>query len=433
MSNGAPDMVMQETSEGGLHIFRRECRCPNSIPAELLFVVRQMDILAEYLLDVLAEVSLEDHLLCHIVGFDNRNVELTLHDAGDDRFTGADISRQADDLRVFCQFALLFLWVSWVVQSVKYSTSFYRKSNSGNYFSMKFVIILTMEDISQEIIELEARMNEADFWNDKDKAQETIKRIKELKDKRDGVSTLDKGGAIMSILAGAGGDDSEDFARMLFEMYDAYFKRQGYSYTTLHDNRNDHGGFRNITIEISGKSVYGNLKNESGVHRLVRISPFNAQAKRHTSFAMVEVLPIIPEVERKTISPDEIRIETSKASGPGGQNVNKRETAVRVIHIPTNISVHVATERQQEQNRQKALEVLAAKLYKLDEEKRKAEIEGRQISKTTEIEWGNQIRSYVLHPYKMVKDHRTDFETSNVEAVLEKGEIEGFIEAEKSL
>lgn len=290
-----------------------------------------------------------------------------------------------------------------------------------------------MLDINQEITELEAQMNNLDFWNDKEKAQNVIRLIKELKDKRDGVNSLDKGGAIMSILAGAGGDDSEDFARMLFEMYDAYFKRQGFSYFVLHDNKNDHGGFRNLTIEISGKNVYGLLKNESGVHRLVRISPFNAQAKRHTSFAMVEVLPIIPEVERKDIPPEEIRIETSKSSGPGGQNVNKRETAVRVIHIPTNIAVSVATERQQEQNKQKALEVLSAKLFKLEEEKRKAEIEGRQISKTTEIEWGNQIRSYVLHPYKMVKDHRTDFETSNVESVLEKGELEGFIEAEKGL
>ncbi|MEI6810888.1 MAG: PCRF domain-containing protein [Candidatus Nomurabacteria bacterium] len=288
-------------------------------------------------------------------------------------------------------------------------------------------------DINFEIENLEAQMNNLDFWNDKEKAQNVIRLIKELKDKRDGVNSLDKGGAIMSILAGAGGDDSEDFARMLFEMYDAYFKRQGFSYMVLHDNKNDHGGFRNLTIEISGKNVYGNLKNESGVHRLVRISPFNAQAKRHTSFAMVEVLPIIPEVERKDIPPEEIRIETSKSSGPGGQNVNKRETAVRVIHIPTNIAVSVATERQQDQNKQKALEVLSAKLFKLGEEKRKAEIEGRQISKTTEIEWGNQIRSYVLHPYKMVKDHRTDFETSNVEAVLEKGEIEAFIESEKGL
>ena len=289
------------------------------------------------------------------------------------------------------------------------------------------------ENLDQEIQALEASMNDIGFWNDKEKAQETIKRIKELKDTRDGATVLDKGNAILTILAGAGGDDSEDFARMLFEMYDAYFSRTGFSYTILHSNKNDHSGFRNLTIEVSGKNAYGTLKNESGVHRLVRISPFNAQAKRHTSFAMVEVLPIIPLATRSPISPDEIRIETSKASGPGGQNVNKRETAVRIIHIPTNISVHVATERQQEQNRQKALEILQSKLFKLEEEKRKAEVEGRQISKTTEIEWGNQIRSYVLHPYKMVKDHRTDYETSDVEGVLEKGQLEAFIEAEKSL
>ncbi len=288
-------------------------------------------------------------------------------------------------------------------------------------------------NIKSEIDELEASMNDASFWDDKEKAGRIIKRIKELKEKQEGVSTLDKGNAVMTLLAGAGGDDSEDFARMLFEMYDAYFKRKGFSYTILHENKNDHNGFRNLTIEIDGKGVYGLLKNESGVHRLVRISPFNANAKRHTSFAMVEVLPIIPVTERIPISPDEIRIETSKSSGPGGQNVNKRETAVRVVHIPTNISVHVATERQQDQNKQKALEILQAKLYKLEEEKRKAEIEGRQISKTTEIEWGNQIRSYVLHPYKMVKDHRTNFETSSVEAVLEKGELDDFISAEQKL
>ncbi len=299
----------------------------------------------------------------------------------------------------------------------------------------QFAILLYYmdENLDQEIQSLEALMNEVSFWNDKEKAQATIKRLKELKDKKDGVGALDKGGAIMSILAGAGGDDSEDFVRMLLEMYEAYLATKGFSYTYLSTSTNDHGGYRNLTIEISGKNVYGTLKNESGVHRLVRISPFNAQSKRQTSFALVEVLPIIPPAEMKPFSPDEIRIETSKAGGPGGQNVNKRETAVRVIHIATNISVHVATERQQEQNRQKALEVLQSKLFKLEEEKHKAEIEGRQISKTTEIEWGNQIRSYVLHPYKMVKDHRTEFETSDVEGVLTKGNLDGFIEAEKNL
>ncbi len=288
-------------------------------------------------------------------------------------------------------------------------------------------------DIDLEILELEARMNGIDFWNDKEKAHIAIKRLKELKDKKEGVGALDKGNAIMTFLAGAGGDDSEDFARMLFEMYDAYFSSHNFSYTVLHDNKNDHGGFRNLTLEVSGKNAYGIFKNESGVHRLVRISPFNAQAKRHTSFAMVEVLPVIPAAERQALLPDEIRIETSKSSGPGGQNVNKRETAVRVIHVPTNIAVSVATERQQDQNKQKALEILSAKLFKLEVEKQKAEVEGRQISKTTEIEWGNQIRSYVLHPYKMVKDHRTDVESSDVEGVLEKGKIDEFLEAEKRL
>ncbi len=288
-------------------------------------------------------------------------------------------------------------------------------------------------NLDQEIIELEARMNGIGFWDDKEKAQAAIKRLKELKDKKEGVGALDKGNAIITFLAGAGGDDSEDFARILFEMYDAYFSAHHFTYSVLHDNKNDHGGYRNLTLEVIGKNAYGTFKNESGVHRLVRISPFNAQAKRHTSFAMVEVLPIIPAAERQVLSPDEIRIETSKSSGPGGQNVNKRETAVRVIHIPTNIAVSVATERQQDQNKQKALEILSAKLFKLEQEKRKAEVEGRQISKTTEIEWGNQIRSYVLHPYKMVKDHRTDVESSDVEGVLEKGKIEEFLEAERKL
>ncbi len=287
--------------------------------------------------------------------------------------------------------------------------------------------------INEEIAQLESEMMAVDFWNDKIRAQNIIKRIQELKDKKEGVNALDKGGCVLSILAGAGGDDSEDWAKMLFEMYDAYCKRKGYMYSVLHENKNDHGGYRNITLELQGKNVYGNLKHEGGVHRLVRISPFNAQAKRHTSFALVEVLPILSPVEKKSIPSEDLRIETSRAGGPGGQNVNKRETAVRIVHIPTNLSAHVATERSQEQNRQKALDILSAKLFKKEEEERKAEAEGMKISKTTEIEWGNQIRSYVLHPYKMVKDHRTDVETSNVEAVLERGELDEFIEKEKTL
>lgn len=288
-------------------------------------------------------------------------------------------------------------------------------------------------ELDQEIAALEQEMAGSEFWNDKSKAQSVIQKIKELKDRKEGVGSLDKGNAVLTILAGAGGDDSEDFARMLFEMYSSFAKRKGYGTSFLHEHTNDHGGYRNITIEIEGKGAYGTLKNESGVHRLVRVSPFNAKAKRHTSFCLVEILPVLPALEKKNIKEEDLRIELSKSGGPGGQNVNKRETAVRIIHIPTNLSAHVATERKQEQNKQKALDILSAKLYKLEEEERKQKEEGMKISKTTEIEWGNQIRSYVLHPYKMVKDHRTDVETSNVEAVLERGEINEFIEAEKNL
>lgn len=290
-----------------------------------------------------------------------------------------------------------------------------------------------VNQINDEIDNLESQMSDVNFWNDKEKAKEVINRIKELKEKRDGVNSLDKGNLIMTIIAGAGGDDSEDFALMLLEMYKAYFSSKGFNYTVLHSNVNNHGGYRNVTVEVDGKFAYGLLKNESGVHRLVRISPFNANAKRHTSFALVEVLPNLSGVERVNLNKEDLKIETSKSSGPGGQNVNKRETAVRIVHIPTNISVSVSTERSQEHNKQKALEILESKLFKLEEEKKKAELEGRQISKTTEIEWGNQIRSYVLHPYKMIKDHRTGIETSDIENVLEKGQLEAFIEAEKGL
>jgi peptide chain release factor 2 len=292
--------------------------------------------------------------------------------------------------------------------------------------------MVSKEEIQQKIEALEAAMSSADFWSDKDKAQATIKEHQALKDELEGVGKYDKGSAIMTIFSGAGGDDAEDFSRILLEMYLKLFTNKGWSYSVVHKNENDHGGFRNITLEIDGKSVYGTLKNESGVHRLVRISPFNASQKRHTSFSMVEVIPKFEKQEEVQIPPEDVRVELSKSSGPGGQNVNKRETAVRVVHIPTNLAVHVESERSQAQNKEKAMRMLEAKLYKLLEEERQAKEKGMYISKTTQIEWGNQIRSYVLHPYKMVKDHRTDVEVRDVEKVL-NGELDEFLEAEKSL
>jgi peptide chain release factor 2 len=254
-----------------------------------------------------------------------------------------------------------------------------------------------MNEIEKKIEELEAQMSSADFWIDKDKAQATIKEIQNLKDQKDGVGKYDKGDALMTIFSGAGGDDAEDFSRILLEMYYKYFENRGWSVKTIHKNENDHGGYRNITLEItnpshsSGSGPYGVLKNESGVHRLVRISPFSSKDLRHTSFSMVEVIPKFEKPDELKIPPDDLRFELSRSSGPGGQNVNKRETAVRVVHIPTNLAVHVETERSQAQNKEKALSMLEAKLYKLQDEERKAKEKGMYVSKTTQIE---SVRTY---------------------------------------
>lgn len=284
-------------------------------------------------------------------------------------------------------------------------------------------------DIEAQIQAIELEMSSPTFWNDKEHAQAQIKTLQALKDSLDGVGVYDRGNAHMTIFAGAGGDDAEDFARMLASMYLRFCSTKGWTVTTLHANANSKNGYRNVTFEITGKNVYGTLKHESGVHRLVRISPFNAASQRHTSFAMVEVVPQLPKNSDFEIPEDEITIEFTKSSGPGGQNVNKRETAVRAVHLPTKLSAFIDTERSQLQNKEKALELLRGKVYNLREQERLEKERGMYISKTTDAAWGNQIRSYVLHPYQMVKDHRTDVEIRDVDTVLEDGMLDPFIEA----
>jgi peptide chain release factor 2 len=295
------------------------------------------------------------------------------------------------------------------------------------------------DEIREKIEVIEAEMLAPDFWSNKDLAQEKIRELNQLKEELAGVNKYDRGDAVVTIFAGAGGDDAEDWARILFDMYSKWADKNKIDLVLVHQNTNDHGGYRNITFELhgrssskTGKGVYGILKNESGVHRLVRISPFNSKSLRHTSFALVEVIPRFDKIGEMKIPDDDLKIEFTRSSGPGGQNVNKRETAVRIVHIPTNLAVHSESERSQQQNRDKAMAILAGKLYKRAEEERTKKEKGLYVSKTTEIEWGNQIRSYVFHPYKMVKDHRTEVETSDVEGVLD-GNLEEFLKAEEKL
>ena len=303
---------------------------------------------------------------------------------------------------------------------------------------------------------MEAKTLKPDFWNDTESAKKVQQEISAIKGEVEAVEELeidldekklaklefkaflsgkyDKNNAILEIFSGAGGQDAQDWATMLLRMYERYCNTKGFKAEILHQAFGDSGGpdgrigTKSVTMEIKGDYAYGFLKKESGVHRLVRISPFNAQKLRQTSFALVNILPDIGNEFETEIKPDDLRIDTFKSSGPGGQYVNKTESAVRITHIPTGIVVASQTERLQGKNKEHALKILYAKLYQLKEEqhaKELKEIKGNLVSAS----WGNQIRSYVLHPYKMVKDLRTQYETSDTEAVLD-GDLEKFIEAE---
>lgn len=338
----------------------------------------------------------------------------------------------------------------------------------------------------KELGELEKKAEGADFWQNREEAVEVTKRIAEIKEEVAVVEELkkelqdlrslseitgeqdtsfaelvkqveqfkkrvkeeetrtflagryDKNGALVTITAGAGGQEAQDWATMLLRMYERYCQKRGWETTVFHQSFGDPGGegrigTKQVSFGVKGSYAYGLLKKESGVHRLVRISPFSSQSLRHTSFASLEVIPDIKEEDRKQIQikPDDLAIDTFRSSGPGGQNVNKRETAVRVTHIPTGIVVSCQVKRTQLENKERAMDQLFAKLLFLQEQEREKEMQVLKGQKRS-IEWGSQIRSYVLHPYQMVKDHRTGQETSNAQSVID-GDLDDFIEAELAI
>ncbi len=289
-----------------------------------------------------------------------------------------------------------------------------------------------LSDVEELIGEIEAHFDLFEEFADSEVLEEMKVLLKDLAKKVEKlwVQTLFRGkyddrDAVLSLHAGAGGVDAMDWTEMLLRMYTRWAETHGYDVELVDISEGEEAGIKSATLIIRGPYAYGNLRSEKGVHRLVRISPFDANKRRHTSFALVEVIPYFDDDIDVEINPDDIKMETFRSGGKGGQHQNKRESGVRLTHIPTGISVIVTTERSQHQNRAKAMKILKARLYEYYERKRReemAKLKGEHVS----AEWGNQIRSYILQPFQLVKDHRTGYETANVNAVLE-GDIDDFI------